>query len=681
MSLVRLGDRLDSATGGTRRSYLRSADNLAQRIFDPELSGTRIAGFYIQSSGCSSPASDVTGQSDSLFSGLGEYERTILGKLVHPEKKVLCIVGPLGSGKTTTIRYLIDRLMHSPHHVVGGGPLCGNRRLITLIDFNTERFFAVRDEEEASRLLLNELCSKMRARLKAVGVPPEAEELSQFWQEEIERIREGDSCSQAFCRIVEQLREESLQLTGTLPQPEVEQRRRLLGKIFRDKEAYLDYLVRLWGYVTRKYYDGHYECTFIVFDNIDRASPAIQDRLVHDLITCAQDPGPLFVVLVRPETFERRGLGHVGARVIDVEDHNGPTPRDVLLDRLSRFLAAPRSYYIENEGLTLEQFEQLRGFLSRVYVMIAETEQRSNPFFLFLNHACGHSLRIALVLAHSFLRFSERDMGDPELSVYHLIRACICGGDQGYRASIHAPIGNLFHVSGEEKGRLLIKPRILRYLFASPEKTRTLNEIACFCRGFDYPVGSLVRKALNEMMNIYCQMVRSNGFDSYEDAEDMQHGGNNSIRLTDIGSGYIEYLIYSLDYVQEVMLDCYVPPRDFPVGIPYGYLPEKLLLLHTFLRILLEADEEETLQFLRRYGKLAYREVFGKQLLTFPIVKALTEQVTRIIRSLQQRAASQFRQYPAPWLSYDEVLQRFESLLNFAAKKNHDVLGIWPQEA
>jgi len=678
---VRLGDRLDSLLGETQRPYFRTADNLAQRIFDPELTGTRIAEYYIQSSAPASRGGLPDEHDASPLSGLGEYERTMLGKLMHPPRKILCIHGPLGCGKSTTIRYLIDRLKRSPHHSADRSPLCRNRRLITLIDFNEERFFGERDEEKASRLLLNELCTKMRARLKAVGVPPEAEELDRFWQEEIERIREGDSCSQAFSRIVERLPEGSLQLAGPLPQDELERRRSLLERISRDKEAYLDYLVRLWGYVIRNYYDGHHECAFIVFDNIDRASPVIQDRLIHHLLTCAQDPGPLFVILVRPETFERRGLGNIGARTIDVEPHKGPTPREVILDRLSRFLAAPESYYVADEGLAREEFEQLCGFLSRVYTMIAGADQRVNPFLLFLNHACGRSLRIALHLAQNLLRFSERDMADPELSAYHLVRRCIAGEGQQFHSSLHSPVANLFHVAGEEKGRMLIKPRILRYLSTSPEKTRTLNEIAHFCRGFGYPVGSLVRKALNEMMNIYCQMVRSNGFDWYEDAEDMHHGGNNALHLTEIGNGYIEFLMYNLDYVQEVMLDCYVPPKDFPAGIPYGYLPEKLLLLHTFLRVLLEADEAESITFLRKYGSPAYRHVFGNHLLTFSLIRELTAQVTRIIRSVQQRAPAGARQLPTPWVSYDEVLQRFESLLNLAAKKNHEVLGIWPPEA
>lgn len=111
MNLFRLGDRLDQASLDMRKPYFQTADNLAKRIFNTVLKDNYLDDYYIQSAKRSG-AEGKTGTENGLeiFANLGEYERKIIGKILESERKALCIVGPHGCGKTTTIHYLVNKL-------------------------------------------------------------------------------------------------------------------------------------------------------------------------------------------------------------------------------------------------------------------------------------------------------------------------------------------------------------------------------------------------------------------------------------------------------------------------------------------------------------------------------------------------------------------------------------------
>jgi hypothetical protein len=364
--------------------------------------------------------------------------------------------------------------------------------------------------------------------------------------------------------------------------------------------------------------------------------------------------------------------------IVDTEPHKGPKASQVVVDRLGRFVADPWSYYKPLEGLRREEFLLVKSFLDRIYERIQSEGYRSlAPYLNFLDSASGRSIRLALLTAQQLLQVSETDMQDSELSVYSLIRLSITQGTPQYEARPRSPIANLFHVRGQTTGQLLVKPRILKFLMTSPGKSRTVNEIQQVLGAFGYERTTLIREAINEMMNIYCQLTRSDGFDSYSQREFLL-AGMQKITITDIGEGYAKSLLYSVDYVQETMLDSYVPSDRFGLRVGYSYLPDKFLLLEKFLQEVRLADVEETNCFRERLGKRAYLETFGNNLLSLEIIWELYRSLCRIISSVQRPAYSPQR--TDRWLSYDEVLDKYKSLILQAGNDNHKVLGIWPQE-
>ena len=67
MNHPRLGDLLDSASVATRAPAFPINDNLAKRIFDPQLEDAEIASHYLQSS----PPRGAEGD-PKIFEGLGD---------------------------------------------------------------------------------------------------------------------------------------------------------------------------------------------------------------------------------------------------------------------------------------------------------------------------------------------------------------------------------------------------------------------------------------------------------------------------------------------------------------------------------------------------------------------------------------------------------------------------------
>jgi hypothetical protein len=664
---VRLGDRLSDEALERRKPRFLAADNLAKRIFDPQISGKELEDYYVNSP--RREDREVSDTQDDIFLGLGEYEAMLCGKLLVQERPVLCIVGSIGSGKTTTIRYLVDRIRAQPCAEECLAEVCGAEKLIRIIDFNSD-LFNTNDETKAKEVLRQHLTDVMLTELKLRGIPSREEELGDYWNEQIEALKTSDVRSTAFVEIVKRLPQESLRhMDPPLDDEELGTRQKVLDEIQGDSYAYLDYLIRLWGFVTRTYYADNKGCVFIVFDNVDRATPVVQSTLVSLLVSSAMDPGPPFVLLLRPETFARLDLR--GTSIIDLEKHSGPTTSSVVLDRLERLVLDPDQYFNPLDGLTRSEFDLVVSFLRRVYESTLEDGGERSTYSRFLRSACGKSHRLALLTAQKLLMASEDEMRQGKVDRYGLVRLAVRQGQDQYRGSDRQPIANLFDVGDAEGDTLLLKPRILKLLAAARKsRSKSVSRIRRTLMAFGYSEIAQVRPALNEMLNIYCQLARSNGFDRFSEREFLI-AGSQMITLTTIGQGYLSNLITSIDYVQEVMLDTWVSPERLRLAYGYNYLSDKLLLLSAFLDELRRTDRRETDLFVENLGKRRYFGIFGKYLVSLEIILALARSMNAIVGSVTKHGDLG---------SYGEVLDELRELLMRSAQDNHEVLGVWPRE-
>lgn len=682
MNLMLLRDRLDDPSRQTLKPRFDRADNLSKRIFNPELGLDEVSEYYIPTqrqpeAGPEESEEDAAG----WRSGFGAFEDDEVGKLLCPKRKVLCIHGPMGCGKTTTVQYIVEKLRLRPHDCENDTDLCHKDRMILYIDFRHTPSLSDNNEERVTTSLLEILCNQMRAQLKTRNIPEPVEEVTSFWAEELECLRAKSSTSSAFAFIAGKLTDASPDHVGASPITEKEfaERKDLLGSVEARLEYYLDYLVRLWGYVIRTYYHGNHGCAFVVLDNIDKASAIAQSRLVYYLKACARDPGPTFLITVRPETFRARGIAlAIGADVLDIEEHKGPPPSQVVLDRLQRFVRCPDPYFLK-DGLAYDDFQEICSYLHQVRDTLASSSDSAEAYLGYLDAACGRDLRLALVMSQKLIT----NVGEFELrespSGYTLIRVCVRPRLEAHGFQAKPSSQSLFHVIGEEYGRLLVKPRILQFLFTLPEKAISLNGLIYVLAGFGYREKGLIRKAINELLHTHSQLVRSNGFDSYTE-EEFLNCGTQQIVLTEMGHGHIKTLLRCLEYVQEAMLDAYVPVSHLDLRVSYSYLPDKLLLLDDFLRTLERADREETDTFIRNLGRREYFRCFGKHLLSLEMIWEISKSINGLTRALEKTELPPPPEHTGPWIHYSEIRERFTSLLKIAEHDNNNVLGIWPRE-
>lgn len=679
MSYAKLHTRIESGDEFYPLLLQEVPDPLAKRIFDPDISSESTAvAMYVPSvvnsgvleryglkikvtEGLRNQANGLLGPDAGADFGL--YEAVVFLKAIHPFRRVLCLIGGIGSGKTTFLRHLTNTLEKRPHCKAGKD--CNENRLIVSVDFNTKSYRYVRDEGKAQEKLTRELRTKMRAALVNSRLVPRNEEVTAFWDLEIEATRSEHYVSQAFSEIIERLDEQGLRQDSNA----LEARKAIRADIVNspDSDISIDYLARLWRYVVTHKYSGGGGCAAILLDNIDMASPMVQRALLDIVAANASASGTVWILLMRPETFWPDAMA---ARIVDRIPHHGPEPLTVIRDRLQRFLRQPLAYYTEEELLSREEFGKIEESLRRVNAMLGTTEGK--PISAFVRQACGNNIRAALMIAQTLPRLRFSPLGRSTPSAHDIVRALIRMGGTRFVRAPGSPIENMFHVAGGRAGRFTVKSRILQYLAANEEEQNAeLADVQLMGKGFGYGT-TLIRKAVNELLYKNRQLIRSDGFDQYRDDDEFNSSATQIITLTHAGLGYITELIYMIDYIQEVMLDCVVDTTVFGPRNPARYAEQKFDLLLRFLRIVAEEDRSEVDTYLAKRGRDSYVDVFGGYLLTWEIYSSVKPAIENIVLSIA-------KSNPQHSQRYDRLRAQLESLGNLLSAWNAELLGIDPR--
>ena len=663
MDLVRLGDRIDwKSRRDAEREPVEAADYIAQDVFNPDSDQSEVNSWYVQSQ----PAAKTRAYAKLLPEGtpqLGCFEAKLIHKVLKPRRPVLCIKGPIGCGKTTAKNYVLLGLVARRGHVCHN---CGaqHRRLIAEIDFNAHRDLNDWHPDDLTQAMSKLLCEELRGRLVSADILNGDEEFMGFWAHEVQQYRTNVDPSKAFRVIIAQTGSVK-PLESESPTPEeVAVRKRALEHVESDGELYLDYLVRLWRFLIRGHYNGNRGCAFVLLDNVDRVAPAVQRSLLELVLAHAKQKGPTFVLLMRPETVARAGLG---VTIVDTVLHEGPTPIEVVLDRWRRFSKSPDAHFDSDADLDEDTFSAIKSHLGRLLTHVSGDSRLT--FQSYIENACGKSIRIALLTAQSLFRLSSSLLGSRDVSINAVIRTCIRGGKAQFNSSNRHVTEHLFKVSGEEEDDLLVKSRILRYLGRHPRSPKRLNEIYNLLIGFGY-APRMIQRAVNDLMQFNHQLIRSDGFDFFYEDDALEDFGGYAVALTAIGQGYARDLIRNADYVQEVMLDTMVDGDRFQQGLRFGYLREKFALLLAFLDELRLLDLTETRGFVDAFTVKAYSDAFGRHLVSLDVIHGVYPSVVRILAAAEGNA-------PAGATSYAPLVSEFRSLVLTAENDNHDVLGVW----
>ena len=651
--LRRLGEIVDfepEFVVGNKR-IIRGLDNLGATILFPD-EWHVIKEFYMTTA----PVKKVFVPDGLGEIEIGDYEGSILDKLLKPIDPVLCIKGRMGSGKTTTIKYIMENFINKVECECQGVDY-PDRRLTAWVDFKE----LVTESDATIQDLVDKICTQLWN--KCIYYLDEDFEYRQFWDHLFQINEYG---SDGFVEdVVGNIHGDYPEIRNVKKVDEKEiDNRKIVKKRLKDKSSiwYLRYLILLYRYLIQIRFLNHRECAIIILDNVDSLSTELQRNLVKIMIGCAHSHGPLFVILVRPETFERHGLNDI---LRDIIVHQSPRPHQVILSRLERFLAEPSAFFKAAQTLTDDEKRIATTYLRKIYPKL----KRGNAFKEFIESASGKNIRNALVLSQSIFELTVGEMKRRDLTVHYLIRAIVRFGNPQFRTYQNSRIINPFDVEGVTDGRYMTKIRLLKYIAGRGGSCHTPTILSTFA-----PFSMLnltlnqdvTAKALEELLSNDCQLLTSNGYDSFhitpEDDQD-------ELSITEIGRGYIDHLVHNIHFLQEIMLDARVE-SDFQ--IPSGYidkLAEKLSVMIRFLDKVHLSDVREVRAFDEK-GIASYARIFDPHLMSFEIIQRVYDHTKKLIRSLKQKAKKNIAE------EYDDVLEEFNDLLFRAKANNNKLFGV-----
>ncbi|TMQ02182.1 MAG: hypothetical protein E6J90_40680 [Deltaproteobacteria bacterium] len=281
---------------------------------------------------------------------LGPYERQVLAEILLASERLVMIVGYAGSGKTSTIRHVLEHYArHRPTRLVDpkrAGPYQRIRSIrpsYIYIDFNpiwTKVELSRGDEASATKCLLEEwanvlpiavldmfgpneplqlLIDCIEVALKWAVAPPRSEQFPryrppgvviEFFQVFEGGLRDGKSLEDSYRKVLAALARMSAE----------------------DRIAFWHVILDV---VKLHSYDE--DVVIAVYDNADPMDAylqrAIQRRLDQISTTCIHK----LVAPLRPVAFEVRGYSYAH----NWYPHSGPSPVDILSQRLLTFLNHP----------------------------------------------------------------------------------------------------------------------------------------------------------------------------------------------------------------------------------------------------------------------------------------------------------------------------------------------------
>ena len=668
----------------SRMSKEKLLDSLAQRIFFPEMSSEVLCNYYVSRT---EPLDDRFGYPSNMRSAstldanikgmlekkMGLYERLLWNKLVHPPQNVLLIVGGVGCGKTMSTQFVAGLTKETPEHCKDlekckdRPPRCKGKRLHIMMDFNEIDYRYESNFDRAYRKFITDLSGRMSANLYGTLEPTERFEFIDFWNYEIQRQNKEGSLQYAFSEIVNEMQcRGGFGWQEIIDDAAIDVRKEVFKKIKKDAILFLDYECRFWRYVLEEVYEGKRQCVFVILDNIDSASPALQAAVREVVISHRKRFGNTFVVCLRPETLLAKP-GGVAANVIDIEPHCGPEPFDVIVDRLMRFVDDPTPFFRSGE-LNRDLETHAQELAKEIYKHLTDKKNK-RIIKEFIESLAGANIRNALIMATKLIKMKieERDFAPHELN-----RALISLPYERYTRSSHSTVENIFHVEGTPEGWLLAKGRILQFMRRDSRYTRMISELLTMGQSFGYDP-ELICKACNEMMEPAHQLVISNTKIEYS-LRDFLTSENDKLMLTYAGIGYTDKLIYDLDYIQMVMLDCVVENSSFPILSGYGLL-QRFRAVIAFLNELNKTDRKEMLELKMTCGKDLYISIFGETMLTCEIIRKVCNSIWHVLLYLERNQLEYLKNVELR-NHLIEVYKDIANIVNIATQKNEEILGV-----
>ena len=591
------------------------------------------------------------------FNEYGPNEQYLINKFFFSPSYLLYIVGGIGVGKTRFAIFFIEDIL--PQAQLPGN--IDRKPCVVYYDFLEEGKNIKRnsDSETIETILADSLSDHIEACISRFLSLED--EVTEAWDFIIEKYGNSLRKPRAVSFILAQtrLQEATKEDLAVDYDAVVDKRKKIRRRIEEDRTLLSSYVALLLRYLKERYFSDNPVGVLIVIDNVDRESSLVQQTVKKWLKTFARTCKCRVVVNARQTTYYQQFDDGI-SDPIDVVPYCGPLPIDVVLSRVDFFVDHYENF--SQFGYSVEFLSSLAQNLKT----IKTSYLTRTPFIQLIGSLCGHSVRKGLLLAQHIVNNSVYNpAGDiKSIGIGDVLRALIVGTDDTFRASAKNIVDNIFEVSDYSGESFLVKSRILLFLNNS-ENGRSINQLLDVLYGFQYSL-SLIRRAINELKQLDKRLIWSDAVRlDFSSEQELVHYGNTRLYITTAGKGYIEDLLFNIDYIQEVMLDTKVEADRFGEGWDYGSLEDRFTLVFEFLSMLSDIDEKEVGWYIERRGAKNYARAYNDiGFITKTILKKVQDRVSKILSAIERtRWSESFRYFMDEHLAqYDDRIIRLENL-------------------
>jgi hypothetical protein len=575
---------------------------------------------------------------------IGPSERSLLHYFNSTTREMTTMIGDLGSGKSTTLAYVLSTLLDKD-------------RTVLLHDFNTYQPQTTTSETEVERAMLGYLADVFAAVVRRLLKPSEEYERAWTWAMGVE-VAEHPSVlalEQAFAHLRETLGDD---WQGQTPSA-IAERKVAASKLRGDPSTLLRYQLMLLDFYTSVQCDGDGRRLIVIFDNLDPLPPNYQRFLFDRCIRLSNYAPFKFVLAMRPATFKRRIETHAGFTTYNMIHHCGPSLQSVLTARIAQIVNAsdedllrivapvtlPFSVRIEGSDVHVGP-NQVRAFCANIMNAFESSSNGPSDSPSIIDGVAGNSLRLGLLLAGKVFSANVlplRDLLDaapkPKLFRRHEIDRCVLlRGWHCYTPAENRVVDNVFDTgvgTAGAKGNLTCKLRLLYFLQRHRGAGATLGRADFFLRLFGYPTETVLA-AVNAVLVSPRRLAISNNVlyvPTISGLESIQ------LQITPAGSYYIDHAIKSLEYVQEVHYASELPAQLVIEHDPKNFR-DRVRSLSLFLAYLADLDQGEVKTFIAESRTQEYIDVFGSDLVSLTIARSIEPALKRVADAIARNRRS-----------------------------------------
>lgn len=559
---------------------------------------------------------------------LAKFEYGYVKAVLTGSDKILCLIGPAGSGKTTTINYLYPNFIQTDLRIHCNKSGCRKKRSLIIVDFNTDDLKGLGTQEKAYKRLIKKVSEHLETAIyglngDAVLVPDS--DLYGFWDWVVDQIKHERLKNSPGLKYLK-----SLFITDLSNINSIEFKKQTIKKIKSDKSRKLDYLFLVLHYMNNVVYNPEKKCVQLIFDNIDYSDPYVQEELSKLIDTRMKAYNFHVCVSLRQETFMR---SRMNTTTFEYKLHEGPLPSKLLLKKCVDFRNTYQNaknlqakYSFQTENFSVNVFSHIKRIIS-----VLENGDPYNVLTQFIDNSMRNLLR-SMILASQYLFNNRSDfIAKGLLTDHHLLRVLLRYDLDYFKNDPNSPICNLFYCRVGHHYFPLVKLFILQFLYNLPEsesfKCTRISVIIEHLESFGHNEAEVL-EAINDLLSPYHQLIFSDFKDNYITIDEVTK--SSKIYLTKAGTNYLLKISNSLDYISEMILTCTIDDKSLEKIRDSNFVIERIHVVIRYLVKLNEIDAFSIRNFIDKKGIEEYNLIYDDLMITMSITLSIWEQLTRI---------------------------------------------------